>query len=130
MIRSFAAVYYGVTVGLTRAVIVIFEDAVSFAVEVIKLFAFNGPNEQADGRQNENNSDWNQDIQAFHQESSFNDKDTGDGLPVTCGVRRARRPLIKRCEFNTTRIELNDMPTAAHSGVMNPLIATGIATML
>jgi len=93
-----------------RRQVFVYGDFLSL-LEIIVLTAIYGPKKCPYGDPADQDRQWDEQIDAFHQPSSF------EGRKI-------------RCALNTTSREDNDIPSAATQGGMNPSAAIGIAAML
>jgi len=100
------------------------QDALSGAVQVVVLAALQRPEEggKADGaKQQRDRDEIDEDIHAVALLSS---------VPGNGKARRGRSATASRNELAVTRMEDDDIATAAISGVTIPAMASGTATQL
>src|SRR5690606_5993267 len=104
--------------GLVLGIVVVEQDAVRRAVQVVVLAAVDGPEEQPDGQADDNDGHGNHVVQGGHGAPPEMIAQTADA-PTPAGGRARRRAL------STTSSELMDMPSAAQAGVTQPRAAKG-----
>lgn len=99
-----------------RGPVVVHEDPVSRALEIVKLAAAYRPPQQPEHAADQGNAERDEDVETLD-----------DTLQPCCSARLQR---LKRNALPTTSSELPAIPSPASQGLTRPTAASGIATAL
>src|SRR6266496_887510 len=114
--------------GRRRPTVVVCEDAVRWAFEIVELPARNRPPERSADQEREHDRERDQQVEDFHcvpGDPAVMCSGTLGGRALPAGAMRASRHAL-----TTTMIDDADMPSAAASGERCPVAARGFEIAL